>query len=151
MRPPTNRLSDQERPAILEVANQPQFAQLSPHQIVPALADEGRYLTSAATFYRVLRAANQHGHRGRVKAPVRAHSTPLKATGPNQVWSWDITYLATTAPGTFFTFKGHPDFPEKPFDNPRGRPHLGRQVRPLVQRQAPPQRPEVRYPSPTPR
>ena len=84
------------------MANQPQFAHLSPHQIVPALADQGRYLASEATFYRVLRTANQLARRGRAKAPARVRPAPLKATGPNQVWSWDITYLATTVRGTLF-------------------------------------------------
>ena len=86
----------------MAVANQPQFAHRCPHQIVPALADQGRYLASEATFYRILRAADQLAHRGRAKAPARARPTPLAATGPNQVWSWDITYLATTVRGAFF-------------------------------------------------
>ncbi|MBS1202704.1 MAG: integrase [Chromatiaceae bacterium] len=101
-RAPANRLSSEERDQILEVANTAQFAHLSPHQIVPALADQGRYLASEATFYRVLRAANQLARRGRVKAPARVRPTPLAATGPNQVWSWDITYLPTSVRGTFF-------------------------------------------------
>jgi putative transposase len=99
---PINRLSPAERAEILAVANQPQFAHLCPHQIVPALADQGRYLASEATFYRVLRAADQLARRGRVKAPARARPTPLAATGPNQVWSWDITYLPTSVRGAFF-------------------------------------------------
>lgn len=99
---PANRLSPAERAEILAVANQPRFAHLCPHQIVPALADQGRYLASEATFYRILRAADQLAHRGRAKAPARARPTPLAATGPNQVWSWDITYLATTVRGAFF-------------------------------------------------
>jgi transposase InsO family protein len=86
----------------LSVANGPEFAHLCPHQIVPALADQGRYLASESTFYRVLRAAGQLARRGKPKAPARARPAPLTATGPNQVWSWDITYLATTVRGTFF-------------------------------------------------
>jgi transposase InsO family protein len=101
-RTPANRLSDRERAAILDIANQAQFAHLSPQQIVPALADAGRYLASEATFYRVLRAADQLARRGRVKAPARARPQPFQATGPNQVWTWDITYLATRVRGAFF-------------------------------------------------
>jgi putative transposase len=101
-RTPANRLSSEERDRILEVANTAQFAHLSPHQIVPALADQGRYLASEATFYRVLRAADQLARRGRVKTPARARPTPLAATGPNRVWSWDITYLPTSVRGAFF-------------------------------------------------
>ena len=84
------------------MANQVEFAHLSPHQIVPALADQGRYLASESTFYRVLRAADQVARRGRPKAAPRVRPAPLTATGPHQVWSWDITYLATTVRGTFF-------------------------------------------------
>ena len=87
---------------LLNVANQPEFAHLCPHQIVPALADQGRYLASESTFYRVLRAADQLARRGKPKAPARARPAPLVATGPNQVWTWDITYLATTVRGVFF-------------------------------------------------
>ena len=71
-----------------------EFAHLSPHQIVPALADQGRYIASESTFYRVLRAADQLARRGRPKAPARVRPQPVEATGPNQVWSWDITYCA---------------------------------------------------------
>ena len=102
VRTPANRLSAAERDALLKVANQPEFAHLCPHQIVPALADQGRYLASESTFYRVLRAADQLARRGQPKAPARARPAPLVATGPNQVWTWDITYLATTVRGTFF-------------------------------------------------
>jgi putative transposase len=86
----------------LAVANEARFASLSPHQIVPALADEGRYLASESTFYRLLRDADQLARRGRPKAPARVRPQPFEATGPNQVWSWDITYLASTVRGAFF-------------------------------------------------
>ena len=98
---PPNRLSPDERDAVLEVANAPRFASASPHQIVAALADEGRYLASESTFYRLLRAEHQLTPRTR-KAPPRPRPQPWEATGPNQVWTWDITYLATTVRGTFF-------------------------------------------------
>ncbi len=102
VRIPANRLSQAERETLLNVANQPEFAHLCPHQLVPALADQGRYLASESTFYRVLRAADQLARRGKPKAPARARPEPRVATGPNQVWSWDITYLATTVRGVFF-------------------------------------------------
>jgi transposase InsO family protein len=102
VRTPANRLTPAEQAEILRVANQPEFAHRSPHQIVPALADQGRYLASESTFYRVLRAADQLARRGRAKAPARARPAPLVATGPHQVWTWDITYLATTVRGVFF-------------------------------------------------
>ena len=102
VRIPANRLSPAERQTLLNVANQPEFAHLCPHQLVPVLADQGRYLASESTFYRVLRAADQLARRGKPNAPARARPEPLVATGPNQVWSWDITYLATTVRGVFF-------------------------------------------------
>ena len=98
---PPNRLSPDERDLVLEVANAPRFASSSPHQIVAALADEGRYLASESTFYRLLRAEDQLTPRTR-KAPPRPRPQPWEATGPNQVWTWDITYLATNLRGTFF-------------------------------------------------
>ena len=102
VRSPANRLSEQEQAAVLAAANAPRFASLSPHQIVPALADEGCYLASESTFYRLLRDADQLTRRGRTKAPARLRPQPLLATGANQVWSWDITYLASTVQGLFF-------------------------------------------------
>jgi putative transposase len=71
-------------------------------RIVPALADRGEYLASESTFYRVLRAADQVEHRGRARAPTQRAPKAHRATAPNQLWSWDITYLATTVQGMFF-------------------------------------------------
>jgi len=101
-RTPANRLSDAERDAILAVANAPEFAHLPPTQIVPMLADRGRWIASESTFYRVLRAAGQLQHRGRSRAPSHKRPEPLQASAANQLWSWDITYLRTTVQGTFF-------------------------------------------------
>lgn len=101
-RTPANRLSAHERQAILTLVNQPEFADRPPSQIVPALADQGVYLASESTFYRVLKAANQWKPRGKARAPTHRRPDPLTATAPHQVWSWDITYLATTVKGLFF-------------------------------------------------
>ena len=101
-RVPANRLSENERQAILALVNQPEFADQPPSQIVPALADQGIYLGSEATFYRVMKAANQVTPRGRARPPTHRRPDPLTATAPNQVWSWDITYLTTTVKGLFF-------------------------------------------------
>lgn len=100
---PANKLSEEERERVLAICHQPQYASLPPSQIVPALADEGLYVASEASFYRVLRAANEQHHRGRARAPQIAK--PLAAhcaTAPCQVWSWDITWLAGPARGVFF-------------------------------------------------
>lgn len=98
---PANKLSGAERTVLLATVNSAPFRDLSPHQIVPRLADAGRYLASESTIYRILREERLLAHRGRAKAPggraVRAHV----ATGPDQVWTWDITYLRTPVRGRF--------------------------------------------------
>jgi len=100
---PANRLSEAERERILEVCNQPEFASLPPSQIVPMLADQGEYIASESSFYRVLREAGQAHRRGRSRPPQqRAKPEAYRATGPNQVWSWDITFLASTVAGRFY-------------------------------------------------
>jgi putative transposase len=99
---PANKLCEQERQQILEVVNAPEFAHLPPSRIVPALADRGQYLASESSIYRILREADQLAKRGKAKPPTRQRPAPLQADGPNQLWSWDITYLATTVRGTFY-------------------------------------------------
>jgi putative transposase len=100
---PANALSQDEREAILAVCNSPEHAHLPPSQIVPRLADQGRYLASEATFYRVLHAADQQHRRGRSQPPnKRAAPTSHVATGPNQLWSWDITYLPSPVRGQYY-------------------------------------------------
>ena len=100
---PTNKLSSEEREAIVSVANEPEYASLPPSQIVPVLLDQGVYLGSESSFYRVLKACEQLNHRGRSQAPKNTHQpTSFTATGPNEVWSWDITYLASTVRGLFY-------------------------------------------------
>lgn len=98
---PGNKLSEAEEQAILAVVNHPEYRDLSPKQIVPRLADEGEYLASESTLYRLLRRADQQHHRERSQAP-RRRPRELVATGPNQVWSWDITYLPSPVRGVFF-------------------------------------------------
>lgn len=101
---PANTLSAAERTALLAAANAAAFRDLTPHQIVPRLADLGRYLASESTLYRVLRADDLLAHRSRADAPSRPGTRavhPHVATGPNQVWSWDITYLQTPVRGLF--------------------------------------------------
>jgi putative transposase len=99
---PANKLADKERAEILATANDPQFAHLPPSQIIPLLADKGRYLASESSFYRVLREEKQLVRRGKAKAPTHSRPPALVATAPNQLWSWDITYLGTTVKGMYF-------------------------------------------------
>jgi len=99
---PANRFSDAERAALLAAANEPEFGALPPSQFVPRLADAGRYLGSESTLYRCLRDALQLKHR-RPERPAVPRSKPraLSATAPNQLISWDITYLQTQTHGIY--------------------------------------------------
>jgi len=99
---PVHKLTDAERAEILAIANSEDYKSLPPSQIVPALADEGRYIASESSFYRVLRDADQQYPRGRSEAPKRTGPTTHVATAPNQVWCWDITWLPGPAKGIFF-------------------------------------------------
>ncbi len=99
---PAHKLTQAERNELLAVVNSPAHKSLPPSQIVPALADEGRYIASESTFYRVLREESQQQHRGRSKTPTPKPLNTHCATGPNQVWCWDVTWLPGPAKGIFF-------------------------------------------------
>lgn len=99
--PPDNKLTPLERQRVLDTINSPTYQSLPPSQIVPALADEGRYIASESTFYRIMRAQGQQQHRGRSRAPETRPMSTHCATGPNQVWCWDITWLPGPAKGMF--------------------------------------------------
>ncbi|MGZ8159512.1 MAG: IS3 family transposase, partial [Methylobacter sp.] len=100
---PPHKLTEIERAEVLAVANSDEFGHLSPSQIVPRLADQGCYVASESTFYRILRAANQLAHR-RSERPAQSRTKPraICATAPNQLYSWDITYLPSSVRGQFF-------------------------------------------------
>jgi transposase InsO family protein len=99
---PANKFSGAERRTLLDTVNAAGYRELPPNQIVPRLADVGIYLGSESTLYRVLRAEALLAHRGRAKVPVRRPPRAHVATQPDQVWSWDITYLPTPVRGLFF-------------------------------------------------
>ena len=100
---PKNKLCPLEREQLLAVANSAEFGHLPPSQIVPRLADRGQYLASESTFYRLLRAENQCAHRGAERPAQKRHKPrALCATAPDQLFSWDITYLPTPVKGVFF-------------------------------------------------
>ncbi|WP_234992439.1 IS3 family transposase [Roseisalinus antarcticus] len=100
---PINKLSVADRAAVLEACNSKEFASLPPSQIVPKLADQGRYLASESSFYRILRAEGQQQHRGRAKPPIRRKPpTSYKASAPCEVWTWDITWMPGPVAGMFF-------------------------------------------------
>src|SRR4051794_3448380 len=100
---PSNTLSEEERQAVLDACNSQAFESLPPSQIVPRLADQGRFIASEASFYRILRAEGQQHHRGRAKPPARRPPpTSHRACGPCEVWSWDITWMPGPIRGMFF-------------------------------------------------
>lgn len=79
-----------------------QHCDLSPSKIGPSLADKCEYITSEATFYRLLKEAKQDAHRGKSKPKQKRTVPRFFATGPNQVNTWDITYLPTEVKGQFY-------------------------------------------------
>jgi putative transposase len=95
-------LGDDERAQLLRVLNSDRFADRSPAQIWAILLDEGVYLASVSTMYRLLRSHDQTRER-RAQATHPAKKKPeLLATGPNHVWSWDITKLTGPTRGVYY-------------------------------------------------
>lgn len=103
LREPANKLSIAERERIVAVCNEPEYQSLPPTQIVPRLADQGEYIGSESSIYRVLRDVEQVHRRGRANTAHRAvKPASYMASAPNQVWSWDITFLASSVRGSFY-------------------------------------------------
>lgn len=97
------KLSKEEESEILSVCNEDRFSSLPPSQIVPKLLDEGLYIASESSFYRVLRKNKQLQRRGRsLKRHRQTKPSAFKATKPNEVYTWDITYLPTHIKGSYF-------------------------------------------------
>ena len=100
---PYNALSAEEEARIIEVCNQEEYASLPPSQIVPKLADKGEYIASESTFYRTLERYGQSNRRGKARAPQkRKEPVTHTATAPNQVWTWDVTWLPSEVKGKFY-------------------------------------------------
>jgi putative transposase len=90
---PPNKLTDEEMGQILDVLRSPRFVDLSPAQVFHILLDEGRYLASVSTYYRLLRADGELRERRRQATHPPRVRPELVARGPLVVWSWDITTL----------------------------------------------------------
>jgi putative transposase len=101
-RPPTRALAVEERNHVMAVLHEPRFIDVAPPQVYARLLDEGRYLCSLRTMYRIL-AANQEVRERRNQLRHPEYAKPeLLATKPNQVWSWDITKLHGPAKWSYY-------------------------------------------------
>ena len=99
---PPRALAPQERQAVLDTLQSPRFVDSAPAQVYATLLDEGTYLCSTRTMYRILEAEGQvRERRDQLVHPVYA-KPELLATGPNQLWSWDITKLRALVKWTYF-------------------------------------------------
>lgn len=99
---PANKLTSEEKEKIIKACNQPEYTDLTPGQIVPKLADKGEYIASESSFYRVLKEAKQNTKRVAVKNPNKKSINTHIATAPNQVWTWDITWLPGGIKGHYY-------------------------------------------------
>ena len=96
-------LGEAEEQAVVDLCNRSEYQDLPPAQIVAQEADAGRYWASESTMYRVLRKHQQAQPRGRGrKGATPSPPTSHRADGPNQVWSWDTTWLPGPVVGLFF-------------------------------------------------
>jgi putative transposase len=101
-RPPTRALGVEERNRVMAVLYEPRFVDVAPPQVYARLLDEGQYLCSLRTMYRIL-AANQEVRERRNQLRHPEYAKPeLLATKPNQVWSWDITKLHGPAKWSYY-------------------------------------------------
>jgi putative transposase len=99
---PHNKLSEAERQKVLEVVNSSKYGHLPPSKIVPLLADEGQYIASEATMYKILKEKKLLRHRLPNRPPSQYKPKALTASAPNEIYSWDITYLSSQIKGIFF-------------------------------------------------
>jgi putative transposase len=100
--PPPSALTDTERARVLAVLHSPGYADLAIPQVWARELDDGRYHCSLSTMYRIARAAGQVRERRRQATHPPRVRPELVATGPGQVWSWDITALKGPARGVWY-------------------------------------------------
>jgi len=101
--PPSHRaLGPVERAAVLEALRSDRFVDRAPRQVYATLLDEGSYLCSVRTMYRILEAEDEVRERRNQRRHPEYTKPELLATGPNQVWSWDITKLKGPVKWTYF-------------------------------------------------
>jgi putative transposase len=100
--PQPRALTEQEQKEILDVLHSPRFVDLAPAEVWATLLDEGAYLGSISTFYRLLRRAGESRERRRQATHPASVKPELVASAPNRVWSWDITKLHGPAKWTYY-------------------------------------------------
>ena len=101
-RPQPRALEVAERQALLDVLHSERFVDQAPAEVYATLLDEGSYLASISTMYRVLRAADEVVERRRQATHPPTVKPELAADAPNRVWSWDITKLLGPAKWTYY-------------------------------------------------
>lgn len=99
---PVNKLTEPERQRILAVLRSEEFCDLAPAQIWARLLDDGIYLCSISTMYRLLAIAGENRERRRQRTHPAKKRPELLATAPNRVWSWDITKLRGPERGVYY-------------------------------------------------
>jgi len=96
------KLTSNEREKILTICCSEQYQDLTPYEIVPILAENGKYVASESTFYRVLKQEGLVASKKPRRTRKDGRPDELKATAVNQLWSWDISYLKTNVRGIYF-------------------------------------------------
>ena len=99
---PPNKLRADEVEAVLSALRSPRFVDHSPAQVYFILLDEGTYLASESSFYRILREHGEVRERRRQAVHPAKVKPELLATAPNSVWSWDITKLKGPRRGEYY-------------------------------------------------
>lgn len=90
---PERSLSDFERDQIIELLNSERFVDLAPSEVYATLLDEGKYMCSIRTMYRILGENNLIRERRNQARHIEYAKPELLSTRPNELWSWDITKL----------------------------------------------------------
>jgi putative transposase len=101
-RPQPRALSEEERQGVLEVLRSERFVDMAPPEVYATLLDEGIYLASVPTMYRILRSVGEVRERRRQAVHPAYLKPELLAERPNQVWSWDITKLLGPEKWTYY-------------------------------------------------
>ena len=97
------KLTEEQKDEIEDVCSCPRYRDMNPHQIVPLLLNEGVYLASVSTIYRVLKERGLLHHRSNSRVAAKRSKPPERqARRSNQVWCWDITWLAQSVKGLFY-------------------------------------------------